>query len=665
MNLSGVYQYSKSIVPLKSPKIDLHTQFIFIYPMISGASLAKYNQVLRDYISLSFLKEVFISNSIDLISFVSQIPSELSFAGQNISPQSIQTMTHQQSAQQPPGGTAPSYIKGELQYKLQEKLNKIRSLLKNDPILSQFSPHMDIVTLNNLIDVPVIVGTKLFPADNTFLFYLLLISVSQGYSLTSRTNLESCISIMKTLRPDNLMNLFRNINKDQNPSILRRIYNRIFGPSVGNSPALSNSLNNFATKRGGIKEPSALLTASQIQMSTITKNQIIFEKVLDAKKLYSEFGLNTQTYSQKVNELASPKLEYLYEKFLNNFLNMMDSIGNTIFIRFINSISLKTTSIDFLPLQDEFNVDIINLLKEPDIKNMIKFLIEQCSNDNEDQKREHLEKIKTINSLCKLQTSIDDFIKNLLNNYRLGRSEHILQTPVFSLDEYKEFVVTLSNFSNESAKYVVQSKNLLSKIFSENLDNILAKVRNFLIGKIRSITNKYTEEVRDNNNEATIISDFNMLQYYSNWIDSGILYLSYIYQMIFLTSLTHMICGFIKRIEGDIEVASTDVLKWPNYTLIVPLEIILLIYNMMVASSWEKLISPSDATVNSLLSDPSDIYIKRAIKEVNLKSRVPNLIVVDFDNNEIYTNLMMSPSSVNKIKFQNIQNFINYSTATH
>jgi len=65
------------------------------------------------------------------------------------------------------------------------------------------------------------------------------------------------------------------------------------------------------------------------------------------------------------------------------------------------------------------------------------------------------------------------------------------------------------------------------------------------------------------------------------------------------------------------------------------------------------------------LSDPSDIYIKRAIKEVNLKSRVPNLIVVDFDNNEIYTNLMMSPSSVNKIKFQNIQNFINYSTATH
>src|SRR6056297_1268501 len=74
MQISG-QEYSKATVGLRQPQKILDQQFklVFIYPMLIDTKLSKYTNLIRSFISTSMLKEIYTSNSLNIISMAGNI----------------------------------------------------------------------------------------------------------------------------------------------------------------------------------------------------------------------------------------------------------------------------------------------------------------------------------------------------------------------------------------------------------------------------------------------------------------------------------------------------------------------------------------------------------------------------------------------------------------
>jgi len=58
----------------------------------------------------------------------------------------------------------------------------------------------------------------------------------------------------------------------------------------------------------------------------------------------------------------------------------------------------------------------------------------------------------------------------------------------------------------------------------------------------------------------------------------------------FLVSLQTSLCKFILVADVDIETASNEVTAWPNYTLVLPIEIILALHAATMGVSWDHML---------------------------------------------------------------------------
>jgi len=124
--------------------------------------------------------------------------------------------------------------------------------------------------------------------------------------------------------------------------------------------------------------------------------------------------------------------------------------------------------------------------------------------------------------------------------------------------------------------------------------------------------------------------------------------------------------------DVDLETVSTEVTAWPNYTLVLPVEIVTALHAAIMGKSWKHMLSGGqigqdlDKTAKPMtkeqvstsgISDVNDTYVKSVVKFVSNRLQVPNLIVVDSKRNEIYYKLM-NQTDVNKTKLQTITTFV-------
>ena len=78
MNTPGMANYSKATVGLRQPVQIRDQQFrlIYVYPILFADVLnqMEFKNGLRAFLSISFLREIFVSNSLNIIQMASQIP---------------------------------------------------------------------------------------------------------------------------------------------------------------------------------------------------------------------------------------------------------------------------------------------------------------------------------------------------------------------------------------------------------------------------------------------------------------------------------------------------------------------------------------------------------------------------------------------------------------
>jgi hypothetical protein len=107
-------------------------------------------------------------------------------------------------------------------------------------------------------------------------------------------------------------------------------------------------------------------------------------------------------------------------------------------------------------------------------------------------------------------------------------------------------------------------------------------------------------------------------------------------------------------IEVEIESKVNDVFEFPNYTLVIPIEILMGVQAAYVANNFDELVSGPDVRAVSTLNEN---YIKGMFKFLFSRLKVPAIIVVDEKKKEIFYQFMYMSAS-EKMSFSTLDSFI-------
>lgn len=668
MNITNHRFYNKpgagASIRQPSSILDQNYRLVFVYPMIISSNLTKYELLIRNFHSASMLKEIFISNSLNLVSMTSKIQgpfNQTSNIGELVGNVFLNNMSNTERL--PVGVDAG--LKYELEQKLHQKTERIKKYLSNDIVLKTFNPHIDFITLENLVDVPVIVGTKSLSVDVFTLLLLLVASIGLNRPLNTFQNLTMVINAIKSNSPKQLMQLLNNLSVNN-----KRTFIQTF---LDNHPRIRYNFKNIIQKLDNYKKsnnekqqylPQLSLPNNEIfnilkfNNSELDQAYVFFKFMLDPKLFSRQFGITThESYVKGV---------------IDTFSNDLKQIGDSLFYQFVSLIS--TTSIPILrsihlllnpvPTPSNFSFtrvkdDFIDSRMNNAIMNIIsdKILHPIMLSLNSNQLSDSNERIKRVKNVCqdiaKTENLLDSQFKKLIGQYNTA-----------SIDSYQYNDTDVLKFLSELEKVsnVCNSFNRnFQKTFSilvDNATNIFESCNEIIYNIIDSFISKYENEYNAGVSPQVVSTGIiTHLQIKRTLIPQLKDAIFNIFSFFLYYRLQISLCQLVDVIELKIETAATDVLEWPNYTLILPIEIVQFLHTAILAKNWSNLVQNEQFSSNQ---NPavSETYIKNIVKFIVKRLQIPNIVIIDEKKQHVYYKFMHN-SNIIKTNISTIETFVN------
>lgn len=714
MNITGYGQYSKQVKSLKKPGAfednvnyqNLQHKLIFMYPMLFADKIKVPNieTILRDFISVTFLSDIFVQNTFNTIGIANQIRPLWDENKKAIDPTTAIWREHQQaqgvysSEANPPNYPVGADYTGAVQQKINQKTAVIQQLLKSDPKMAKTRPFIEMITLGNLIDVPVIVGTSPYPVDSLHLMYVLIAAIGLGKSLNNPSDIDAIFHELENLDEEKYWNLLNRLTstpgatrdlkewlQDNAYTSLRRV------GSWRNIPTVSRAARNLASKIK--REPQELnpqhriLSPLLIKQSDLDQTKLYFKFVLDPNFAKTRFGIDTSDEKTKMEQMAFAKfgeqLSKVQRTTIGKFQDLIGTVGVSLLASVATLVSTDTPTTDFSKQRSE-NIDVMFDDIDTRLKDIIiainQGLIQQTSSESTN-------KLETLKGLCAIQSS--EALRMYIDN-----TTQVSVPLDFNVDSFMNFTEFFNDFVKrseaisfkirEEIKYMASNKQ--QPLMLSRLDS----VKSIITESINKFFAEYANDLTDNDDSRlrrvvgaknNVIRDKTLAAYKSGLVQ--------IFYFMFLAKLQESLCRFIITAEVDIETASNEVTTWPNYVLVLPVEVILALHAATMGASWKHMLAGGvygepvrikDATTRDSLSgspittgkstaltkeqistrgvfNPNDSYIKGIIKFISQKLRVPNLVVVDSKRGDIYYKLM-NQTDINKTKITTIETFI-------
>lgn len=711
MNITGYGQYSKQIAGIKDPRkiMDQQHKLIFIYPMLYADKIKIPNleTLLRDFISVTFLSDLFVENAFNVIGIANQIRPLWDENRQAVDPTAaLVQMGKQQATEQGVYTSQPSLpnypvgpeASGIVQQKITQKTAVIQQLLKTDPKFAKTRPFIEMITLGNMIEIPVIVGTTTYPTDTLTLMYVLIAAIGLNRKLNNKQDVDFIFRELENMNEKKYWSLLDNLLpegagrkslidwfEEQRAKLPQRTFNVAKKISGWSSPTISSAARNIASRlQKRIENPPelnrerAMLTPLLLNKQTLDQTKLYFNFVLDPFFAKKRLGIDVSSEAAKLTELSQAKFQGelgKIQKFtVSEFSEIVSTVGIVLLRSIVNLVSVTPSQLDFLELK-KINIDKYLIERIDD--DLIEILIAVDNGLKGSSSEESRNKIKILKSFCKIDSSgyISEF-SELIAKYNI-------ESDNFNYDDYKRFIsafdtivngaTSLSNKLENELKYMVSSQEQAT--FSSRLKSIkqdiaasLAKFFKEYQDEIKSDEDAYLRIV-DVTDTASALSIANQM---IPKLSSGV---SDIFYFILLVKLQSALCQFILTAEVDLETVSHEVTAWPNYVLVLPVEIILALHAATMGKSWQYILSgeqpkkPEDTqpvkpqrTTKEQISErnilnANESYIKSIIKYISNRLDVPNLIIVDSKKGDIYYKLM-NQSDINKTKISTIDTFI-------
>lgn len=696
MNITGLSSYSKETVGLRQPVNIKDQQFklIYAYPILHADSLNK-NIIdsCRKFQTISFLREIMVSNSLNIVNMSSQVSYQDNqmrnvaqlignaiLTGSSVSSNTVTT------------DNFPKVSNYEIQNRINQKTNLLIKYIESDPRTKKLMPSFNIITLNNLIDVPVIVGTKPFSTPTYPLLFILAFSIATQKSLDKFSNVESIINLLKTTKEQKWANILINLTKPN-----KSFRDSLINDFKRNYPELRNKLqlnkftnfllkgfegnlsSNFITRTLGLSRnkdnqeqrdlaPKQEVTKTELNplynFLKLVKNslddaKLQFKFVLDPILLKNQIGLDTanNTMLTSVTKLSSNQNQIfmqMYDKFVE-LLSIpgsifLSSVFNTLYPVAIQNPTTGqlegNINIDFLQLKDKyFDAELNKRMKSLIEDTFSKEIANSLSSLSPD---ESLERVSLIKSVCKSMSQVDKIIEEEVNKFN-GKAISSVNFNIHQLDNFTESISRIANiFSSLSKRF----ENVFSQLVNNSKSLLqVARVR------INSCIEDFLREIYNRPNYHSVmsyqhgVSDDSVMKIYIPQMTETLFSIFYFF---FLYRLQSAMCQFVDIIDVEIESKVNDVFDFPNYTLVLPIDILRGVYSSYVSNSLDALMQGSNLQPISTMNDN---YIKGMIKFLCKRINIPSIIVVDENKNDYFYQFMFM-SSPEKISGSSMDAFI-------
>jgi len=710
VNITGYGQYSKQTAGIRDPKKIMNQQhkLIFIYPMLAADKIKYPNieNLIRDFISVTFLSDLFIENTFNVLNIANQIRPLWDENRQTIDPTSALVRIANQtgtdiSISQP---NLPNYpVSADYSYTLQQKINQktaiIQQLVKIDPKFSKLRPFIEIVTLGNMIEVPVIVGTTSYPTDTASLMYVLIAAIGLNKKLSKKSDVDEVFRELETMNETkywNLLNGLTSVTKDsdgfftaifnffQEKPIKIRYWLSKKVSGIRRLPTLSSAAEDYATRLQKKIEAPAPMNRANVDFSPLFINQtklqqtkLYFQFVLDSDFAKRRLGIDASSETTKISDLSNVKFGKELRLILNfvesSFLELSGTVGTLLLRSVSNILSVSPTAVNFSSLKsqhiDRNMTDIFD--DSGNFITLLKAVDNSLKGSTSEQSRN---KIKILKFLCQLNSAeyVSDFSKNLSSNY--------IMSDDFDLNTYKNFLTMLDDHSNIFSSLSNKIENELKFFISDNEKSVfmstLKLVKSDISSYLKNFLDEYVTDISALGGRSLTLA--NSFGYSASQITTQLVPklktdLIEIYYFLLLSQLQGAMCKFILTADVDLETVSNEVTAWPNYVLILPVEIMLALHAATMGASWKHMLAGGEQgkSLNSEKNQPltpdqiskrglhdiGESYVKGIIKFVSNRLDIPNLVVVDSNKGHIYYKFM-NQTDVNKTNISTIETFV-------
>lgn len=679
-------------------------KLVFIYPTLIEQSINSIpfntfvkgdndnlGDALRAFFSVSVLKEILVSNSLNLITLAS------SYDTAPIKKDETQTLinsllrsdrgsySNYEISKPSEVDPVPQVDRYTLQQKINERIKTIKKIISFDPRLKKLNPFMEIITLENLFDVPVIVGTWPYTVDLRSMFSILAGSIILRKPLNNINNVILILNYLRNLKEDNLTDLFtltdiaidggsvkpgqsvvnQNTLPGGSPSEYDKARNKVNELATIQNTS-NNSLVNYINKKRyeyaldkeqKEAEKAAVIGATRMLIDELKPAEIMFRLVLDPMQLAIRYGLSKEV-SQTTNVFKSinPQTQLLFRNVREQFFNFLIGFDSVLYS--INSLYMPRT------YSDEWKYDYIDLRNSfmEGLEDRFDRLLPLLQNDfnalmqSSEITSGALMDVKKYKAFCMNVKS--DFVAII--KYLNSNTVRIPTT--FNLSHVQEFITGMDKIANyfTTMRRQIESriKTMYGDFGSKSIKNITDTVQTSLTVDIDTFFSNYAKTsdptttlaarfyVINNDQPGLVTPELHQqILIKSQEIVDNVVITMFLY--IFLMNF----CEYLDVAEYELDLKANDVLNIPNYCLAIPIEIINVLYAIYIKRTWK------DAVKFSLNTPLMSNNPKEVVKRLYPLLGIPNLMVVDTKKKEVYTRFQYSVL-VEKIKFNALDIFV-------
>lgn len=694
MNISGAPMYSKEVDAMRNPMAhsDINNKLVFLYPMGIEKTIATtphtsivkgeantLEKLLRSFFSISVLKEIFASNALNLIKTASTYQPNIN--QEPVSKQLIGSMLRGDVSSRYDGtvysSTQTTYNpidSATLQNKVNTKIKDIKNLIKSNQRLRKLNPFMEVITLQNMMDVPVIVGTWPYQMDMTALFTLLSAAIVARKRLDKWENVKYLLNSIRRSPDDSIYKMLQVvINVEKNNSAPGSVLNTsLIGGEPDDFTKLKQQIfnaedektkNNLINRYDELTSDYAKTYIYNLKQDKLKELEISFMYLLDPDRLAARNGLSREVgqASQAVKRL-SPQTELLFNRTrqqITDFLSGADSLFSSIYMLFspvapINGVWTEN-SMNYLSMRNRF---IDSVSSNFDVFfSTLKSNFETLLSDSVDSASASIKKIKQSCDVAK-----EEFISSINLFHKTMNDNKI--PPSFNINMVQNFAVGVDKLSG---KYRTIHKNVLYSLRQFFGDDVINIVESSFKELIDNAIDSYFQpfgltSTPDTNLQARI--------YALNSENPGLvterihrqlllqltLATKLIMETIFLSIFKINLCDFVEVADVEFEVTKADVLDPINYCLVIPLELAQALFIIYTKRNWKNAVISSGAGFNPLNSGNS----KQVVKLLAQQLGIPNLIVMDNKKGEVLFSFKYLQNNVEKLKLTAVDTFVKY-----
>ena len=729
MNVTGMPTYSREVGAMRNPadNADTMKRLIFIYPFGIDQSLVNIpfqtavkgdmdtlGDALRAFFSVSVLKEIFTSNALNLVTLASTYQRmERQTTRSSVLINSLMRGGSTRDQNNPlnssmiddPAKTTydiPQLDSAVLQQKVNEKFKRIKDSLRTDPRLKKMLPFMEVITLGNLLDVPVITGTAQFQLDTGALFTLLAAAVSQRRRISTWSEVRALTSALKNMPDQSVYDIFTVLSNVENtPSIPNTVLgNSLLPPPSSDGQKLQQLNNMFAREMNAEKKLRIKAEIDSVQRDYAYNNIAILKDnkikelernflfMTDPQQLMARYGLSNATAqasyaATKVNSQTELLFDRTKQQMLD-FFGGADALFSSVYMLLSPMVQTNSgrvgTAYDITtrqPVQTaqtqywnhtylSMKQDLVNSFADGFDEFMDKFKRYFDTKIREDIESTSI-KISDMNKSC--DGAREDFIA-LMNFFNDTLSSSQIY-PTFGYNDVSKFSDSLDKIVTKFSAVKKSTYDALTKFFGGDNMRQIDNVMNILFSNtFDSFFTKFNAtsdptsplqarifalESPDANNNSSMANARRKNMHYQ--VLSQVAEVAkLVAQTVFLLVFRVNLCEYVQVADIEFSAAKADVLDLPNYCLVLPLEIVQALMVLYTKRNLTQAVLSSGSGFNPLNAS----NIKGLVKTLRIQLGIPNLMVFDKKRNELYYSFKYLGTTTEKLKMPAVEAFVKH-----